>query len=272
MGWFGVKEVGCGELDYAACEKWYRHQYKMKRQNVEIHKLGDDYHVQWHHNTIIENHKDGTVVINTCGWQSSAGTRIRINELAPYIKIWTLYKDRDRYENKVRFGSYWGENDSRGYPWPGKLVVPPDRKIRGLVDKKYVAVPMGKEQKRKRRELAAELRVAAWPRLLLGEFNNHIVEQSFGGWVYRVGDVASAEQVVKLFLGHASEDKIAKVLDTRFNSFAQRQCWGRNRGVFYYTSRPAALRAFLNYLLRLTILLPNRERTTVNVEYSPVVV
>jgi len=286
--------IGCGALTYEECRKRAQNKYKSYKLGgwklahaTEIKMRGDAFVVEYHRANILTFYKDGTVKINTSGWSGNRSTHTRINELQGYVILW----NRSQYQHPslsdtVRFcsrsdpegGSYWRY---AGYPWPGEILAGPGKVIEGLVD----TVPTVDPAKREQRRVAAKMvRRAMGPRLMLGEFDNLLLEQKGQAFQYmkrpvwgHYGRTDDTQELADLFLHKAPHTEIAALLKKEYTEPVERRSFGRpirhyswsRTDISAHLDRASALNAFINYVIRGSVL--QGDIIDKRIEHPPVV-
>jgi len=293
---WSADSIGCGVLTYEECEKRANNKYKAYKLGgwklayaTEIKMWGDAFVVEYHRQNILTFYRDGTVKVNTSGWSGNRSTHTRINELQGYVTLWNRSPhQRPSLSDTVRFCSrsdpegqpYWRY---AGFPWPGEILAGPGKVIEGLVD----TVPIVDPAKREQRRIAAKMvRRAMGPRLMLGEFDNLLLEQKGQAFQYMrqpiwngygANHTNDTRELADLFLHKATHTKIAALLETEYTEPVERRSFGRpirhyswsRTDISAHLDRASALNAFINYVIRNSVL--QGDIIDKRIEHPPVV-
>ena len=269
--------TGAGVLTWQECKERVakkRKRYSRLAYATEIEERKDGYALVYHGSDIITYYPDGAVQVDTCGWSSNCSTHTRVNEHQNFIQLWnhgTYHRPVPR--DNVRFGSKqqgWSANERHGYPWPGKLLCEVGKSISGLQDRFEIIDPA---MKKERRERSKALRRAMGVRLVLGEFDEQVLSHQSDGWTYYKQNSWDDRQegtdaLAHLFLTRATHNEINNQLTryaerTEVLSFGRRRYSSRN-SLSLYDDRTGALNAFINYVVRYSVLRGDRTDRFVN--------
>jgi len=249
MGWGSSPNfVRNSVRDYASAKLFLECNYNKKygeanisqqspsRSNYAIYSRGDVMCFRMYSTDIIRWCPDGRVHLAA---YDTGVTRNVQSHFGP-LKIW---KDsRINFRNSIRFGPYYSKEN---YPFES-MTIEADGLVHGLTDEVRRVKP-GK--KKERREIIANFKVHAIPRILLGEFGDSFWYRESNEFCAAAPQIHEDKlAVVELLTKNADHDEILPHL--RMLRPLSRPVFGRNKGKHYYPTAEHAMMASISSLLR----------------------